>query len=252
MTSGTDEAVAMALLTEVEKAVQDELGTQIAIPYMLDDYDADRDFFCKKMVEQCDVAEKKAPDSTEVQIISNLLKAQLYGCWRKIASQRGTHNKAVKCYDKALQLGGDEAEIRYRLALLHRVHAGRKEAIQNFERVIELVGPDSELGLESAKELEKEKAEKGCFIATAACGNANDADVLALCDFRDSVLDRFWAGRRFITLYYFTSPPLAQLVARSSILRRLARTLLVAPAAAIFRKYSRSILPPKSIWPNDS
>ena len=250
--SSSDEAVAKSLLDEVEQAVEQELGSQIALPYMLDDYDADRDFFCKKMVAQCDLAEKKAPDSTDLLIISSLLKAQLYGCWRKIASQRGTHNKAVKCYDRALQLGGNEAEIRYRLALLHRVHAGRKEAIENFERVIELVGPDSELGLESAKELEKEKAKKGCFVATAACGDANNADVLELCDFRDNVLDRFWPGRRFISLYYFTSPTVAQIVARNSVLRWLARTLLVAPVAGMYRKCSKSSLPSESMRRNDS
>jgi tetratricopeptide (TPR) repeat protein len=155
MSTDTSIMVAMALLREVESGVHDRLGNVMAVPWGTE-YDPKLDRFCKEAVKQCDLAEQKAPDSEEVELQSNILKAQIYGCWVVMGpSQRGVHHKAVAAYDRALALGGDEAELRYRMALLYRTHSNKQEAIRNFERVVEIAGTDSELGIECAKERKK-------------------------------------------------------------------------------------------------
>jgi len=68
--------------------------------------------------------------------------------------------------------------------------------------------------------------EGGCFIATAAYGNADDPTVRHLRMFRDRVLDRSGAGRAFIRIYYRASPPLAWVLKQSYLLRTATRTLL--------------------------
>lgn len=73
----------------------------------------------------------------------------------------------------------------------------------------------------------------GCFIATAACGNPVAAEVTVLSAFRDEVLMRTRIGRRFVSLYYAVSPPIAAVVARSKRIRSIAMIVLVTPAAYI-------------------
>ena len=72
----------------------------------------------------------------------------------------------------------------------------------------------------------------GCFIATAACGNPFDHDVLLLSEFRDAVLGRSRMGRVAVASYYAISPPIAAQVERFAVLRYLTRSLLVRPAVA--------------------
>lgn len=58
-----------------------------------------------------------------------------------------------------------------------------------------------------------------CFIATAAFGAPMSAEVLYLREFRDSYLrERRW-GRKFTAWYYRVSPPVAETVRRSFVLR---------------------------------
>jgi len=222
--------VAIALLKEVEKKVDKTLGGQIALPYGPDAAEYSPSAFCEEMVNQCNIAEKKAPNSKEVSIKSNILKAQLYGNWYEPFGQRRTHNKAVECYEKALALGGDEAFIRYRMALLYRVHAGKDKAIENFQRVVQLVGTDSELGIECAKEIEIEKAQKGgCFIATAVYDSPAAPEVELLRQFRDEVLLKFIGGKFFVAIYYHVSPPIARLISQSQRLKIIVRSYLLKP-----------------------
>lgn len=235
MTESANVKVAMSLLKEVEGKVKEILGDQIALPYDPDGYNAELDVFCGDMVKQCEIAEKKAPESQDVLVFSNILKAQLYGCWHKPTGQRGTHNKAVEAYEKALELGGDEAELRYDMALLYRAHHNKKKVIENFQRVIELVGVDNELGIECAKELEKEKAKKGCFIATAVYGTEFAPDVMVLKQYRDDIFLKSSVSRAFVQAYYFISPPVARVIEMSGILRKLTRNILVRPLAKVCR-----------------
>lgn len=218
MAEEKDVKIAMSLLDEVEQAVDETLGNQIALPYDPDIYNAERDIWSKEMVKQCQLAEKKASDSKDVLLRSNILKAQICGCWAKPTGQRGTHNKAVECYEEALSLGGDEAQIRYQMALLYRVHAQKNKAIENLERVIQIAGEDSKLGIECAKELEKEKAKKGgCFIATAVYGSCHAPEVVILRDFRDKFLVSSLIGLFLIEIYYRVSPALASKLTNSKL-----------------------------------
>lgn len=67
-----------------------------------------------------------------------------------------------------------------------------------------------------------------CFIATAAYGSFLDPHVTALRGFRDEFLLTNPVGRQFVTLYYHYSPPLAQTINDSAVLRGITR-LLLAP-----------------------
>jgi hypothetical protein len=66
----------------------------------------------------------------------------------------------------------------------------------------------------------------GCFVATAAYGDRAHPDVVALRDFRDTVLVRHPAGRAFIRTYRTIGPVLATFVAPDRPSGRLARSLI--------------------------
>ncbi len=67
----------------------------------------------------------------------------------------------------------------------------------------------------------------GCFIATAAYGSPLAPQVQLLREFRDRYLLTNSAGRMFVGLYYELSPPLAELITRSDVLRAIVRLGLV-------------------------
>jgi hypothetical protein len=69
----------------------------------------------------------------------------------------------------------------------------------------------------------------GCFIATAAYGTPTAEQIDVLREFRDVVLMESTAASQFVTLYYQLSPPVADVISRSSFLRTLVRELLVDP-----------------------
>jgi len=67
----------------------------------------------------------------------------------------------------------------------------------------------------------------GCFIATAAFGSPLAPQVRLLRDFRDRYLLTNGPGQLFTAAYYRISPPLANLVAESEVLRAIVRAMLV-------------------------
>jgi subtilisin family serine protease len=69
----------------------------------------------------------------------------------------------------------------------------------------------------------------GCFIATAAFGSPLEKNVGILRAFRDRYLMTSAPGRKFVELYYRTSPPLAGFISRHESAKALAR-LVLAPA----------------------
>ena len=68
-----------------------------------------------------------------------------------------------------------------------------------------------------------------CFIATAAYGSGVANQVEVLREFRDTVLLSSKAGCRLVSLYYRTSPPLADYVSRYEGLRAAVRVGFIGP-----------------------
>ena len=81
----------------------------------------------------------------------------------------------------------------------------------------------------NVKDVTKEKsgnAKSGCFIATVAFGNTECPELQSLRVFRDEVLLRHAAGRRFVASYYKYGPAAAATIGRSAITRSLVRAAL--------------------------
>lgn len=73
----------------------------------------------------------------------------------------------------------------------------------------------------------------GCFIATAAYGSYLHPQVQQLRHFRDDYLLTNAPGRAFVALYYRCSPPLADFIARHTLLRSMTRLLLTPLVFAV-------------------
>ena len=82
----------------------------------------------------------------------------------------------------------------------------------------------------------------GCFIATAAYGSYLHPQVQLLRTFRDDYLLTNAPGRAFVALYYHCSPPLADLIARHTLLRVLTRLSLTPVFTAIAHPLIASVV----------
>lgn len=67
----------------------------------------------------------------------------------------------------------------------------------------------------------------GCFIATAAYGSVLEPQVVLLREFRDAYLLTNGPGRKFVDYYYTFSPPLADFISRSELLKFMVRAALL-------------------------
>lgn len=75
----------------------------------------------------------------------------------------------------------------------------------------------------------------GCFVATAAYGTRNHPDVIMLREFRDNVLVKRWAGRRFVKTYWIVGPVMAKVIRSDGVSGKISRTLL-RPFISILRR----------------
>ena len=73
----------------------------------------------------------------------------------------------------------------------------------------------------------------GCFIATAAYGTDTAKELGILREFRDEVLLPNSLGAEFVSLYYKTSPPIADFISQHEVLRTAVRVGFVDPIVAI-------------------
>ena len=73
----------------------------------------------------------------------------------------------------------------------------------------------------------------GCFIATAAYGSPTAEEIGILREFRDVVLLPNSLGAEFVSLYYKTSPPIAEFISQHEVVRTAVRVGLVDPIVAI-------------------
>jgi hypothetical protein len=69
-------------------------------------------------------------------------------------------------------------------------------------------------------------SKSGCFIATAVYGEVMAPEVVTLRKFRDNTLKRYWIGRKFISIYYAMSPPVAVWLKTKPKLSQVVRSLL--------------------------
>jgi len=73
----------------------------------------------------------------------------------------------------------------------------------------------------------------GCFIATAAYGTDTAGEIDILREFRDEVLLPNSLGARFVSLYYRTSPPIADFISQHEVLITAVRVGFVDPIVKI-------------------
>ena len=73
----------------------------------------------------------------------------------------------------------------------------------------------------------------GCFIATAAYGTDTAKEIDILREFRDVVLLPNSLGAKFVSLYYQTSPPIANFISQHEVLRTAVRVGFVDPIVKI-------------------
>lgn len=67
---------------------------------------------------------------------------------------------------------------------------------------------------------------RGCFIATAAFGTPMTKEIDVLRDFRDKGLKSTYFGRHVVLFYYRISPPIAETISRSEMMRATIRCVL--------------------------
>ena len=84
------------------------------------------------------------------------------------------------------------------------------------------------------------KKKPECFIATATMGDYDHPYVISLRVFRDKTLLTNWAGKKFVAIYYQTSPFFANIIANSEILRKISLWLLIKPSATFADRINKS------------
>ena len=78
-----------------------------------------------------------------------------------------------------------------------------------------------------------ETPQRVCVIATAAYGTDTAEQLDVLREFRDRVLLPNSLGAKFVSFYYRTSPPLADLISQNEVLRTLVRVCFIDPVVRI-------------------
>jgi len=75
----------------------------------------------------------------------------------------------------------------------------------------------------------KKQQSSSCYIATACYGSIYADEVNRFREYRDRSLVSSWLGRIFIAFYYFTSPPIARVIAKHEWMKKIVRKFLLSP-----------------------
>lgn len=120
-----------------------------------------------------------------------------------------------------------------RLAAEGEIAKAYKRAERTTRKSFQVVTPRTVTAAEAVTSISSEDDEslkavrnqhsRACFIATAAYGDSNCADVERLRSFRDRRLLGNRVGRGMVGAYYRVSPPFARLIARKPLLRLAVR-----------------------------
>ncbi len=87
--------------------------------------------------------------------------------------------------------------------------------------------------------LKAARKKKGrCFIATATFEDSAHPTVVTLQNYRDKVLLSHVWGRAFTQIYYVVSPPIADVIENSPVLKKMTRVSLEKMAKRINQKYN--------------
>lgn len=68
-----------------------------------------------------------------------------------------------------------------------------------------------------------------CFIATAVYGSEKYYNIEILQNYRDEVLLTNYLGRTFVNIYYTISPPIANLISKRPLIKKIIRVILLDP-----------------------
>src|SRR5947208_16710002 len=106
MASETDRKIANSFLDGVGREIKSRFGNSAYTVH--EDYDHSRKQFIEHLIDECRLAEKKAPDDKEVLFRSALYKAQLRGQQfsRLTNTKAFEFTQAIECYETAATLTG--------------------------------------------------------------------------------------------------------------------------------------------------
>lgn len=107
----------------------------------------------------------------------------------------------------------------------HSTYTVNWEFTINDDTLLDPVEPNSDSGSWTGEVIPVDT--EACFIATAAYGSRLDPHVQSLREFRDKILMRSWIGRKFVSIYYEFSPPIARHIEQSEPLKKITRIALI-------------------------
>ncbi len=174
----------------------------------------------------------------QAQFILNQLHAnvQVYGSNSALTGATPANiDLALQYIDRSLELFPESpVYLNLKALLLMEGKGMREQAVALLDKAAQLNPRDINI----QNNLKAAKTPPTCFVATAAFGSPLAHEVRALRLWRDEKLITSSAGRGFVKLYYYCSPPVARLISNRHALRRLVRRLLTPLVKLIIKGHA--------------
>lgn len=156
-----------------------------------------------------------------------------------IRDKRRNYDDAIKDYDHALSYSPKHVKALNNKGTIMGQLERWEEAEKCFKKVLELdpKNQDAKENLSLLADYKVGKHKRRCFIATAAYGSPFDTRINILRSWRDNILIRTNIGVLFINIYYKISPPIANIIARSKMLKAIVRRGLDPVISYISKKH---------------